>query len=294
MASWQIRALTLGLLAITLPLAARGVYGSPGALVHVRWQPSVDAAERQRLETEWQLVDGQEVSAFTWRYDLTAPTEGRLRAIIQHAAVADTHHINRQRYMLSPEAHPTARRHGLISVGGAIAVGIVDRLAIFLAMLAGLYALVRPFPIPISRSVSPAALAPAPAPRARRPGVVALVLAPGVCLIAFSAVVARMLGVPDFEAHIDFARQLAETGALLPHFGYHAVVIVVQALTSADWVAAAGIVTLGGVAACAGRRGVVVAGDAEYIGLGAAGRRRDRAGRGMRAAAHLAVRSDSV
>ena len=254
MASWQIRALTLGLLAITLPLAARGVYGSPGALVHVRWQPSVDAAERQRLEIQWQLADGQEVSPFTWRYDLTAPTEGRLRAIIQHAAVADTHHINRQRYTLAPEAeaHPTARRHGLISVGGAIAVGLVDRLAIFLAMLAGLYALVRPSPIPISRAVSPAALATAPAPRARRAGAVALVLAPGVCLIAFTAVVARMLGVPDFEAHIDFARQLAETGALLPHFGYHAVVIVVQALTSADWVAAAGIVTLGGVAACAG------------------------------------------
>ena len=38
---------------------------------------------------------------------------------------------------------------------------------------------------------------------------------------------------------------------MLPHFGYHAAVMVVQALTPADWVAAAGIVTLGGVAACA-------------------------------------------
>ena len=38
---------------------------------------------------------------------------------------------------------------------------------------------------------------------------------------------------------------------MLPHFGYHAVVIMVRALTPADWVAAAEIVTLGGVAACA-------------------------------------------
>ena len=41
-----------------------------------------------------------------------------------------------------------------------------------------------------------------------------------------------MLPVGDFEAHIEFARQLAETGAMLPHFGYHVLVIMVQALTS--------------------------------------------------------------
>ena len=60
-----------------------------------------------------------------------------------------------------------------------------------------------------------------------------------------------MLQVSDFVPHIEFARQLAETGVMLPHFGYHALVIVVQALTSVDWAAAAGIVTLAGVAACA-------------------------------------------
>ena len=77
-------------------------------------------------------------------------------------------------------------------------------------------------------------------------------LAPAVCLIAFATVVARMLGPgTEFDPHIEFARQLAETGAMLPHFGYHTMVIVVQALTPADWVAAAGIVSLGGVAACA-------------------------------------------
>ncbi len=252
MASWLIRALTLGLLAITLPLAARGLYGPRGALVNVRWQPSVDVAERQRLETQWQLVDGQEISPSTWRYDLTAPSEGRLRAIVAHAAVADTHNIDRQRYTIMPEAIRTARRHGLMTAGGAIAVGLVDLLALLLAALAGLCVAVRPSAVPMSRAILPTATAPPRTPQARRVGAIALVLAPAVCLIAFTAVVARMLNAAgDFEAHVEFARQLAETGAMLPHFGYHAVVIMVRALTPADWVAAAGIVTLGGVAGSA-------------------------------------------
>ena len=142
--SWLSRALTLGVLAITLPLGARGLYGPPGALVNIRWQPSVDAAERQRLETEWQLVDGHEVSPSTWSYELTAPSEGRLRAIVEHPAIADTHHIDRHRYTLAPDApRTTARRHGLITAGGAVAVNLVDRLALLLAMLAGLCVLVR-------------------------------------------------------------------------------------------------------------------------------------------------------
>ena len=139
MAPSLIRALTLGLLAITLPLAARGLYGAPGASVNIRWQSSVDAAERQRLETEWQLVDGEEVSPSTWRYDLTAPSEGRLRAIVTHAAVADTHGIDRQRYTVAPEAPRTARRHGLITAGGAVAVNLVDRLALLLGAFGGLF-----------------------------------------------------------------------------------------------------------------------------------------------------------
>ena len=247
--SWLSRALTLGLLAIILPLAARGLYGAPGAAVNIRWQSSVDAAERQRLETEWQLVDGQEVSPSTWRYDLTAPSEGRLRAIVEHPAVADTHDIDRQRYTV--EARRTARRHGLITVGGAVAVGLVDRLAMLLGAFAGFYVLVRSSPRLMARTGPPNAVAAPLTPRARRSGAIALVLAPAVCLIAYASVVSQMAGEADYPPHVEFARQLAETGTLLPHFGYHAVVIMVRALTPADWVAAAGIVTLGGVAACA-------------------------------------------
>ena len=88
-------------------------------------------------------------------------------------------------------------------------------------------------------------------PATRLISALALVLAPAVCLIAFRSVVSQMAGEADYPSHIEFARQLAETGALLPHFGYHLLVIVVHALTPADWVAAAEIVTLGGVGACA-------------------------------------------
>ena len=153
--AWVIRALTLGLLAITLPLAARGLYGPLGAWVHVRWQPSVDAAERQRLETAWQLIDGREDdSPATWRYDLIVPSAGRLRAIVEHAAVEDTHFIDRQPYALAPDAQRTARRSGLITVGGAVAVGLVDRLAMFMAVLAGLCVLVR-HPMRVARGLMP-------------------------------------------------------------------------------------------------------------------------------------------
>ena len=182
---------------------------------------------------------------------LTAPSAERLRAIVAHAAVADTHNIDRQRYTIAPEAPRTARRHGLMTAGAAIAVGLVDLLALLLAALAGLCVAVRPSAVPMSRAILPTSTAPPRMPQVRRAGAIALALAPRVCLIAFTAVVERMLSVPDFEVHIEFARQLAETGAMLPHFDYHTMVIVVQALTPADWVAAAGIMTLGGVAGSA-------------------------------------------
>ena len=249
--SWLIRAVTLGLLAITLPLAARGLYGPPGAWVHIRWEPSVDVAERQRFETAWQLDSGQEISPYTWRYDLTAPSEASLRTIVQHAAVADSHYIDRQRYTLAPEAVRSARRHGWITIGGTFAVGFVDRLALLLAMLAGLCVLVMRSPMLITGAVTPTSIALLLTRRALRPGGIALVLAPGMCLIAYVAVVARMLSVPDFNDHIEFAQRLVATGAMLPHFGYHALVIVVQAIALVDWEAAAGFVTLGGIAACA-------------------------------------------
>ena len=73
-------------------------------------------------------------------------------------------------------------------------------LALELAMLAGLYVLVRPSP-GMARAIPSAATALPLTPRARISGAIAMVLAPAVCLIAFSPVVTRMLGArTDFEA----------------------------------------------------------------------------------------------
>ena len=226
--SWLTKALTLGLLAITLPLAARGLYGPPGAVVHVRWERLVNTADRQRLETRWQLVDGQVISPFAWRYDLTAPSESRLREIVEHASVADTHYIDRQWHTLAPVTARTARRHGQISIGAAYAVGLVDRLAMLLAMLAAVYALVR-HPMQVLRecvtgmrpasgdgAIEAVELSGRSLGRAASVTAIALVMAPGMCLIAFTSVVTRMLPMSDFGDHIDSARELAETGEMLP------------------------------------------------------------------------------
>ena len=93
-------------------------------------------------------------SPATWRYDLIAPSADRLRAIVEHATVEDTHYIDRQQYTLAPDAQRTVRRGGLIAVGGAVAVGLVDRLAMFLAVLAGLCVLVR-HPMRVARWLIP-------------------------------------------------------------------------------------------------------------------------------------------
>ena len=98
-----------------------------------------------------------------------------------------------------------------------------------LGALAGFFVLVRPSPKLMARTGPPNAVAAPPTPRARREGVIALVLAPAVCLIAFASVESQMAGEADYPSHIEFARQLAETGTLQPHFGYHALVIMVHA-----------------------------------------------------------------
>ena len=66
------------------------------AFVHVRWADSVDAALRTTLEQSLGLVVRAEHSAeTTWRYRLPDPSPDRLRAIVNHAMVEDTHGFDR-------------------------------------------------------------------------------------------------------------------------------------------------------------------------------------------------------
>ena len=135
-ASWRATALALALLAACLPAAARALAGAPGAIVHIRWDPLLDPAARQDLEARFRLADGQPLGGDTWRYDLVDPSSDNIRALVNDAAAADTHDINRPNYSLASSAVRTARRERFLT--GDLAVSVADGLALVLAMLAGL------------------------------------------------------------------------------------------------------------------------------------------------------------
>jgi hypothetical protein len=66
--------------------------------VHVRWTPDVTDAERVTLERRFRLIAGQRGEGSTWEYQLTDPSTGNIRSIVQHERVDDTAHLNRIRY----------------------------------------------------------------------------------------------------------------------------------------------------------------------------------------------------
>ena len=237
------RLVVTGLVCWTLAGTAYAVlrltYGDRPVKVNVRWAATVDDAARAQLEQRYTLARPDPEGDRTFSYALTDRSLENISNLVGDPAIEDTSHIDRAAARV--ESSALVLRYVGIPAG-------LEFLSV-LGFLSGLarigLALIKQSPTLVRWCSS------VPAPHARRAGAIALVLAPGVCLTAFTAVVVRMLSVPDFEFHIEFARQLAETGAMLPHFGYHTMVIVVQALTPANWAAAAGIVTLGGVAACA-------------------------------------------
>ena len=123
----------LVLLAAVLSLTARLIAGPRGALVHVRWQPSVTASERQDLEQRLRLTQGEALDPTTWRYNLLDPSSGNISALVSEPAVADTHNINRAAGALDPAAVRTSRQSRF--AGGDAVVMLADRLAATLAIL---------------------------------------------------------------------------------------------------------------------------------------------------------------
>jgi hypothetical protein len=122
-------------LAIAVPLAARAVVGPPGAVVHVRWQSSVDASTRRALEDRFQLEAGELQDGQTWRYDLRGTRRTNIQALVDHAAVADTHHIDRRSYGIDPAATRTARPQPF-PVTSEVILRLADMLALLLAVTA--------------------------------------------------------------------------------------------------------------------------------------------------------------
>jgi hypothetical protein len=140
--SWQRTAVALVLLAAALPLAARALAGPPGAVVHVRWQSSLDDSAREDLEARFRLADGERIEGTTWRYDLVDPSSDNIRPLVDHPAVADTHDVNRPRGALEPSAARTTRRlrfergSAIVTAADALAVVAVG-LASAMLLLAG-------------------------------------------------------------------------------------------------------------------------------------------------------------
>ena len=142
--AWSRRAAVgLVLLAAALPLAARALAGPRGAVVHVRWQPSVTPADRQGLEARFRLADGERLDASTWRYNLIDPSDRNIASLVAEPAAADTHNIDRSSGALDPSAVRTTRRLRFQS-GEAMVAG-VDRFAAALASLTVLFALLSAF-----------------------------------------------------------------------------------------------------------------------------------------------------
>jgi hypothetical protein len=131
---WQKTALALALCCAVAPFAARLLAGPPGGRVHVRWQAAVDEAARQRLESQYRLADPERLDEHTWRYDLIDPRPDIIRAIVNDAAVADTHDINRDAYALDAAAVRTSRRQRFAA--GDAFVSVADALSLSLAVLA--------------------------------------------------------------------------------------------------------------------------------------------------------------
>jgi hypothetical protein len=126
-------ALSCAVAIICLPLIARWLTGAPGALVHVRWQASIDASARHTLEARYRLADGEPLGESTWRYDLLDPSRDNIRDLVTNPAVADTQHIDRSRF-IPVDTLRTARR-GRYEYGGLL-VTAADRAALALPVIA--------------------------------------------------------------------------------------------------------------------------------------------------------------
>jgi hypothetical protein len=133
-------ALSCAIAIISLPIIVRLVTGPPGALVHVRWEASIDASARKNLEARFRLADGEQLDGSTWRYDLLDPSRENIRDLVRNPAVADTYHIDRSQF--TPVDTTRTARRGRIPYGGTL-VTSADRVALALPVIASFLVLLQ-------------------------------------------------------------------------------------------------------------------------------------------------------
>ena len=85
--------------------AASGVALTMSGPFHIRWKPGISNAARDRIETEFGLVEQGPVERDprrrTWEYRLPTPTRARVRALVTHPAVEDTARVDIQRFEIA-------------------------------------------------------------------------------------------------------------------------------------------------------------------------------------------------
>lgn len=128
----------LCVLATVLYTQLRVIYDPRPAYVNVRWGPSINDEERQRLERRYSLASGEPREGRTWGYYLTDLSRANIEQIVRDPAVEDTHQINRESFRVwrtasrasSPDSlgpqipRPYALLSLLLFAAGALAIAL--------------------------------------------------------------------------------------------------------------------------------------------------------------------------
>lgn len=101
----------LWLTGIALSLALLALIGliwvltsEPAPSIHVRWRDSVTPERRAQLEADFRLIHAELIEGNSWAYDFLDTSGRNIQALVQHPDVADTHEIDRQAFVVRPEA----------------------------------------------------------------------------------------------------------------------------------------------------------------------------------------------
>jgi hypothetical protein len=112
-------------------VALHAAFGYRPSFAHVRWAADVDEAARLRLERTYALTAPRQQDTRTWSYWLTDVSRRNIRALVEDAAVEDTHYLHRTQY----RPWRTAPRG---AYPGASLTWIARALELLIALLVGL------------------------------------------------------------------------------------------------------------------------------------------------------------
>jgi hypothetical protein len=109
--------------------------------VNVRWG-SVSTEQRRQIERQLSLVAPQHLEGTTWAYDLANPSAGGIDALVHHAAVEDTHGIDRATGTIATDARRGSTRIGRYPLGAWVDSEPIAWLApgcLWAALLSGIW-----------------------------------------------------------------------------------------------------------------------------------------------------------